>query len=100
MEILVDAVNNINKSVSTHKLFAADRLGAVRFSVIVTGTITAGTPKLVFSHDDINFVPLTNEEGEEVVLESGKIYGVDLTSGYIKVDMTGVTSSDLQVTIA
>lgn len=100
MEILVDTVNNINKSISTHKLFAGDRLGAVRFSAIVTGTITAGTPKLMFSHDDINFVPLLNAEGDEVTLESGKIYGIDLTSGYIKVDMTGVTSSDLLITIA
>ena len=54
----------------------------------------------MFSHDDINFVPLLNAEGDEVTLESGKIYGVDLTSGYIKVDMTGVTSSDLLITIA
>lgn len=100
MQVLVDKANDINKEVNIRETVAADRFNATRFSVICTGTITAGEPVLEISHDSIHWVPYLDEAGEPVVLEEGKVYGVDMTSGYIRVNMTNVLSSDLYVSIA
>jgi len=67
-------------------------------SVITTGTFT-GTPKLTISHDGTNFFPLNNDDGDQIELEAGKPLFFNYANVYIKVDLTGVTSSDLKVTI-
>lgn len=68
-------------------------------SILTTGTISAGTPKLTISQDGTTFYPLYNEEGEQIALESGKIIFLNFANLYLKVDLTGVTSSDLKVSI-
>ena len=100
MKVLVDKANNINNEVNIRETSAADRFNATRFSVICTGTVSSGEPVLEISHDSIHWVPYLDEAGEPVVLESDKVYGVDMTSGYIRVNMTNVSSSDLYVSIA
>ena len=67
-------------------------------SILATGTFT-GTPKLEISQDGTNFYPLYNEENEQVALEASKIIFLNFANIYLKVDLTGVTSSDLKVTI-
>ena len=100
MQVLIDMANNVNKEVNLREIVAADRLRAVRFSVICTGTISAGEPVLEISHDAKTWVPYLDGMDEPVILESGKVYGIDFTAGYIRVNMTGVSGSNLKVTIA
>lgn len=68
-------------------------------SVVTTGTISAGTPKLTVSQDGTNFYPLNDENGEQIELESGTVIFLHFANLYLKVDLTGVTSSDLKVAI-
>jgi|GEM_PF-2663363 hypothetical protein len=68
-------------------------------SVLTTGTISAGTPKLTISQDGTNFYPLYDEEGEQIALEASKIIFLNFADLYLKVDLTDVTSSDLKVSI-
>ena len=68
-------------------------------SVLTTGTISAGTPKLTIFQDGTNFYPLHNEEGEQIALEASKIIFLNFADLYLKVDLTDVTSSDLKVSI-
>lgn len=68
-------------------------------SVLTTGTISAGTPKLTVSQDGSNFYPLNDETGEQIELESGAVIFLHFADLYLKVDLTGVTSSDLKVSI-
>ena len=67
-------------------------------SVIATGTFT-GTPKLTISQDGTNFYPLIGDDGDQIELEAEKPLFFTFANVYIKVDLTGVTSSDLKVTI-
>ena len=68
------------------------------YSLIATGTFT-GTPKLTISQDGTNFYPLYNAEGEQIALEASKAIFLNFANIYLKVDLTGVTSSDLKVSI-
>ena len=68
------------------------------YSIIATGTVT-GTPKLTISHDGTNFYPLYNSDGEQIELATGKAIFLNFANIYLKVDLTGVTSSDLKVSI-
>lgn len=67
-------------------------------SLLTTGTFT-GTPKLTISQDGTNFYPLCNNEGEQIALEADKIIFLNFADLFIKVDLTGVSSSDLKVSI-
>lgn len=66
--------------------------------LLTTGTFT-GTPKLTASLDGINFYPLHNEEGNQIELESGKIIFLNFLNLFLKVDLTGVSSNDLKVSL-
>ncbi|MBO4707553.1 MAG: hypothetical protein J5594_03215 [Elusimicrobiaceae bacterium] len=68
------------------------------YSIIATGTFT-GTPKLTISHDGTNFYPLYNNDGEQIELEASKALFLNFANVYLKVDLTGVTSEDLKVSI-
>ena len=68
------------------------------YSLIATGTIT-GTPKLTISHDGTNFYPLYDRDGEQIALEASKPIFLNFANVYLKVDLTGVTSDDLKVSI-
>ena len=68
-------------------------------SLLTTGTISAGTPKLTISQDGTNFYPLNDENGEQIELEASKAIFLNFANVYLKVDLTGVTSSDLKVSI-
>ena len=67
-------------------------------SILATGTFT-GTPKLTISQDGTNFYPLYDADGNEVAIEVGKMIFLDFANLFIKVDLTGVTSSDLKVSV-
>ena len=67
-------------------------------SIIATGTFT-GTPKLTISQDDVNFYPLYDEDGNQIAVEAGKALFLNFANLFIKVDLTGVTSSDLKVSV-
>lgn len=67
-------------------------------SIIATGTFT-GTPKLTISQDGINFYPLYDADGNEVAIEAEKAIFLDFANLFVKVDLTGVTSSDLKISV-
>ncbi len=67
-------------------------------SIIATGTFT-GTPKLTISQDGINFYPLYDADGNEVAIEAEKAIFLNFANLFIKVDLTGVTSSDLKISV-
>lgn len=67
-------------------------------SVLATGTFT-GSPKLEISLDGTNFYPAYNSDDEQIELEAGKIIFLYYPRIFLRVDLTGVTSSDLKVTI-
>ena len=68
------------------------------YSIIATGTFT-GTPKLTISHDGTNFYPLYNNDGDQIELEANKALFLNFANIYLKVDLTGVTSENLKVSI-
>lgn len=68
------------------------------YSIIATGIFT-GTPKLTISHDGTNFYPLYNNDGDQIELEASKALFLNFANVYLKVDLTGVTSEDLKVSI-
>ena len=68
-------------------------------SLLATGTISAGTPKLTISQDGDNFYPLYDEEGQQIALETGKMIFLNFSNLYLKVDLTDVISEDLKVSI-
>lgn len=100
MTTLVDlsATPQINRSSLLPKVITP--LGPVPgcVSLLTTGTFT-GTPKLEISLDGTNFYPATNEDGDQIELEAEKIIFLNYPRVHIRVDLTGVTSSDLKVTI-
>lgn len=67
-------------------------------SIIATGTFT-GTPKLTISQDGINFYPLYDADGNEIAIEAEKAIFLNFANLFIKVDLTGVTSSDLKISV-
>ena len=67
-------------------------------SLLTTGTFT-GTPKLTISQDGTNFYPLYDENGEQTALEASKIIFLNFADIYLKVDLTGVSSENLKVSI-
>ena len=67
-------------------------------SLLTTGTFT-GTPKLEISQDGTNFYPLYDEEDQQIALEANKIIFLNFADLYLKVDLTGVTSENLKVSI-
>ena len=98
--ILVDKANNIeNKSVVLADIahYGGRRTDAV--SVLATGTFT-GTPKLQMSLDGTNFVPLLNGDGDQVELTADTPVHLRSANVWVKVDLTGVSSSDLKIEIA
>ena len=68
------------------------------YSLIATGTVT-GTPKLTVSHDGTNFYPLYNNDGDQIEIEISKPIFLNFANIYLKVDLTGVTSTDLKISI-
>ena len=68
------------------------------YSIIATGTFT-GTPKLTISHDGTNFYPLYDSCGDQIELVQNKALFLNFANLFLKVDLTGVTSSDLKVSI-
>jgi len=96
--IIVDKANNINKPAVLAEVaqYANRPTGAV--SVLATGTVT-GSPKLQMSLDGTNYVPLLNEDGEQVELTVDVPVHLRSANVWVKVDLTGVTSSDLKVEI-
>lgn len=87
----------LNKSVNLKDIALHAGIASC-YSLIATGTFT-GTPKITISHDGENFYPLYNEEGDQISLEAGKVIFLNFANIYLKVDLTGVTSSDLKVSI-
>ncbi len=67
-------------------------------SLITTGTFT-GTPKLTVSQDGTNYFPLYDSYGNQIELEASKPIFLNFANLFLKVDLTGVTSSDLKVSI-
>ena len=67
-------------------------------SLLTTGTFTV-TPKLTISQDGTNFYPLYDENGEQTALEASKIIFLNFADIYLKVDLTGVSSENLKVSI-
>ena len=68
-------------------------------SIIATGTISEGTPKLTISQDGTNFYPLYDVEGNQIELEPGKPIFLNFANLFLKVDLTGVSSEDLKISI-
>ncbi len=68
-------------------------------SLIATGTISEGTPKLTVSQDEINFYPLYDFEGKQIEIESGKPIFLNFADLFLKVDLTDVSSEDLKISI-
>ena len=87
----------LNKTVNLKEIALHTGISSC-LSILTTGTFT-GTPKLEISQDGTNFYSLYNEENEAVVLEAGKIIFLNFANIYLKVNLTGVTSSDLKVSI-
>ncbi len=88
-----------NKSINIRDIIHFDGGPAHKVvSVLATGTFT-GTPKLTISQDGTNFAPLLNDDDDQIELEAEKMVFLDWANIYLKVDLTGVTSSDLKVTI-
>lgn len=67
-------------------------------SLLTTGTFT-GTPKLEISQDGEVFYPLYDEEGQQIVLEIGKMVFLNFSDLYLKVDLTDVSSENLKISI-
>lgn len=67
-------------------------------SIITTGTFS-GVPKLTVSQNGTDFYPLCDEDNNQITLETGKIIFLNFANLFIKVDLTGVTSNDLKVSI-
>ncbi len=67
-------------------------------SIIATGTFT-GTPKLTVSQDGTNYYPLYDFEGKQIELEVSKPIFLNFANLFLKVDLTDVTSEDLQISI-
>lgn len=89
---LIDTKANIMDIVGTDVGVAAS------FKVMASGTWT-GDCKLSISFDGKKFVPLCDKTGAEVVLVKDKPAYFASTKGFIKVNVSGVTSSDLTVEV-
>lgn len=96
--ILVDKEQNIEKSVVLAEVahYSGRRTDAV--SVLATGTFT-GTPKLEMANDGINFVPLLDDNGDQVELVNNTPVFLRSANVWVRVDLTGVSSSNLKVSI-
>jgi hypothetical protein len=96
--VLVDNSKNENKAVVLAETAQYGSRPTEAVSILATGTIT-GTPKLTMSLDGVNFVPLLNDDGEQVALTVSVPVYLRRANVWVKVDLTGVTSSDLKVEI-
>lgn len=67
-------------------------------SLLTTGTFT-GSPKLEISQDGTNYYPLYDFEGKQIKLEAYKPIFLNFANLFLKVDLTGVSSEDLQISI-
>lgn len=100
MEILVDVANNIeNKSVVLANLAQYGERKTDAVSVLATGTFT-GTPKLQMSLDGTNFVPLLDDDGNQIELTVDTPVHLKPANVWVKADLTDVSSSDLKIEIA
>lgn len=97
--VLVDKANDINKEVVLAQVsqYGARQTDVV--TVLATGTFS-GTPKLQMSLDGENYVPLLNDNGDQVSLTVDVPVFLAPANVWVKVDLTGVSSNDLKVDIA
>ncbi|MBR4508474.1 MAG: hypothetical protein IKP23_03265 [Elusimicrobiaceae bacterium] len=96
-------ITDLSTSPTTNEIVNIKELalhkGPIRYlSILTTGTFT-GTPKLEVSQDKVNFYPLYNEEGEQIELVANKIIYINFVDLYLRVDLTGVSSEDLKISI-
>lgn len=96
--IIVDKANNINKPAVLAEVAQYANRPTEAVAVLAKGTVT-GAPKLEMSLDGVNFIPLLDDEGEQVELTAGVPVFLESANVWVKVDLTGVTSSDLIVEI-
>lgn len=96
--VLVDNSKNENKAVVLAEAAQYGSRPTEAVSILATGTFT-GTPKLTMSLDGVNFVPLLNDDGEQMELTVDVPVHLRSANVWVKVDLTGVTSSDLKVEI-
>lgn len=95
--ILVDNANNINSAAVLADVAHYGNRPTEAVTILATGTISAGTPKLTMSLDGENFVPLRNDDGDQIALSVDTPIHLRSSNIWVKVDLTDVTSSDLKV---
>jgi len=97
--IITDTSKNpvLNNSINLKKLAdcADGRTDCVQ--ILATGTVSAGEVKLTVSQDDVDFYPLTGDDGAQLTLHPGEPVYVKFANLFIKCDLTGVTCDNLKV---
>ena len=99
--IITDTTQNpaVNTTINLKDLgsFANGRVDCAQ--VLLTGTVTAGTVKLIFSQDNINFYPLTDDYGAQLALTPHVPLYLKFANIYIKCDLEGVEGQDIKVQV-
>ena len=89
----------VNKSIKLTEIAACTNGRSECIMVLATGSFSGGDIKLQVSQDDINYYPLTDENGVQILLKPATPLYLKFANLYLKCDLTGISSQDLKVTV-
>ena len=90
---------NLNRSVRLSEIAAVTNGRSECLMLLATGQFTGGDIKLQISQDDINFYPLTDENGVQLLLKADTPLFLKYANLYLKCDLSGISSDNLKITV-
>ncbi|MDR0952709.1 MAG: hypothetical protein LBM71_00750 [Elusimicrobiota bacterium] len=99
--IIVDTTQNhaVNKSINLKNLanYADGKVDCLQ--VLATGALTSGEVKLTISQDNINFYPLTDENGLQITLQPQNPVYLKFANLFLKCDLTSAVVENFKVQV-
>lgn len=89
----------LNKSVKLTEIAACTNGRSECISLLATGSYTGGDIKLQVSQNDVDYYPLTDENGVQIILKPDTPLYLKFANLYLKCDLTGISGENLKITV-
>ena len=89
----------VNKSIKLSDIATVTNGRSACVCFLATGTYSGGDIKLTVSQDDVNYYPLNDKDGVQIVLSANVPLYLKYANLYVKCDLTGISSENLKVTV-
>lgn len=99
--IITDLSQNpaVNKSIKLTDVAAVTNGRSACVCFLATGSYSGGDIKLTVSQDNVNFYPLNDKDGVQIILNADVPLYLKYANLYVKCDLTGISSENLKITV-